>query len=193
MNSTPDPPHCTKNSEDTTTIAYTRTTLVGALSGKVSLRALAAAYSGTANVTSIALTVHPAPPEIVLSRSTLAVTEGIRGTYGVRLNKPPTGTVVVSVSSAGTAASAAPATLTCNATSWNTAQTVAEDGEATYMVEIRERTDRAGGGVNQCRRQPRRARDAGAGAVHGGQLEHGSDGAGGRSDADAPGGEGGRR
>lgn len=117
----------------TLTLAYTG----GALSGKVSLRALAAAYSGTANITSKALTVQPAPPEIVLSRSTLAVTEESRGTYGVRLNKPPTGTVVVSVSSAGTAVSAAPASLTYNATSWNTAQTVTEPAASTVRLNTR--------------------------------------------------------
>ena len=52
-------------------------------------------------------------PAIVLSGSTLAVTEGSRSMYDVRLSGPPSGTVMVSVSSSD---SAAPASLTYRAT-----------------------------------------------------------------------------
>lgn len=50
----------------------------GSLLSNVSLRVRAAAHSGTANITSKALTVGPAPPAIVLSRNT-AQTATVRG------------------------------------------------------------------------------------------------------------------
>ena len=71
--------------------------------------------------------------EIVLSHDTttaLPVTEGATATYGVALNREPSGAVVVAVSSdVAASASAAPASLTFTAADWNTAQTVTVTGE----------------------------------------------------------------
>ena len=77
--------------------------------------------------------------EILVGRSTLAVTEGSTGTYTVRLNKTPVGNVVVRATRSdstiglqrpGEAARAATETLTFSSTTWNTAQTILVYGEA---------------------------------------------------------------
>lgn len=102
----------------TLTLAYT-----GALSSNVTLRvwALAVGHSGSAAITSKALMVLGSR-EIVLSRTTLNMTEESSGTYGMGLNQQPTCNVVVSVSSSGnSAARAAPASRTFSTTNWNTA------------------------------------------------------------------------
>lgn len=70
----------------------------------------------------------PFLPEVVLSQSTLALTEEGTGTSSVRLDRQPGGNVVVSVSSNAGATSMAPATLTYSTTSWNTVQTAAVTG-----------------------------------------------------------------
>ena len=75
--------------------------------------------------------------EILVSRSTLAVTEGSTSTYTVRLNKAPAGNVVVTANEdsplirlqrPGDAAWSQSETLTLTTANWNTAQTVLVNG-----------------------------------------------------------------
>ncbi len=75
--------------------------------------------------------------EILVSRSTLAVTEGSTSTYTVRLNKAPAGNVVVTANEdsslirlqrPGDSTWSQSETLTLTTTSWNTAQTVLVNG-----------------------------------------------------------------
>ena len=64
-------------------------------------------------------------PELVLSKSKLAVTEGASASYTVKLATQPTGPVTVTVGgTAGTDLSVTENTLTFSRTSWNTAQPV---------------------------------------------------------------------
>ena len=70
----------------------------------------------------------PATPGLVISRSTLRVTEGGTGSYMVSLATEPTGTVTVNIASNNTDVTVSPAPLTFHASGgsspWNTAQTV---------------------------------------------------------------------
>ena len=75
--------------------------------------------------------------EILVSRSTLAVTEGSTSTYTVRLNKAPAGNVVVTANEdsplirlqrPGDSTWSQSETLTLTTTNWNTAQTVLVNG-----------------------------------------------------------------
>ena len=64
-------------------------------------------------------------PELVLSKSELAVTEGAGASYTVKLATQPTGQVTVTVGgTASTDLSVTESTLTFSTTNWNTAQTV---------------------------------------------------------------------
>ena len=64
-------------------------------------------------------------PELVLSKSELAVTEGASASYTVKLATQPTGPVTVTVGgTAGTDLSVTENTLTFSTTNWNTAQPV---------------------------------------------------------------------
>ena len=64
-------------------------------------------------------------PELVLSKSELAVTEGASANYTVKLATQPTGPVTVTVDgTAGTDLSVVENTLTFSTTNWNTAQPV---------------------------------------------------------------------
>ena len=64
-------------------------------------------------------------PELMLSKSELAVTEGASASYTVKLATQPTGQVTVTVGGmTGTALSVTENTLTFSITDWNTAQPV---------------------------------------------------------------------
>ena len=68
--------------------------------------------------------VTPDPPGVTVSPSELRVLEGTIGTYTVRLDSEPTGTVTVTPSSDNPDVTFSPATLTFTPSTWNTAQTV---------------------------------------------------------------------
>ena len=69
----------------------------------------------------------PGTPGLVISRNTLSVSEGGTGSYTVKLQTAPTGTVTVNIASNNADVTVSSASLTFNANGsnlWNTAQTV---------------------------------------------------------------------
>ena len=97
---------------------------------------------GSTRVHTLTITDNDAPPAtpgLVISRSTLRVSEGGTGSYMVSLATEPTGTVTVNIASNNTDVTVSPAPLTFHASGgsspWNTAQTVTvsagQDNDAT--------------------------------------------------------------
>ena len=127
----------------------------------LSVQVSSSVFNSTDNTQTFGLIPVRANPAIVLGARTLAVTEGSTGTYGVQLDSPPTGDVVVQVTSSdGVAASVAPAALTFGTASWNTAQAVTvsgvEDGDAgdervtlTHAVDAANSADEYDGAANR--------------------------------------------
>ena len=75
----------------------------------------------------IVVSAAPGTPGLVISRNTLGVTEGGTGSYTVKLQTAPTGTVTVAIVSNNADVTVRPSSLTFNANGsnlWNTAQTV---------------------------------------------------------------------
>ena len=87
---------------------------------------------GSTTVHTLTITDNDDPPPsgtpgLVISRSTLGVSEGGTGNYTVKLQTAPTGTVTVAIVSNNTDVTVRPSSLTFNANGsnlWNTAQTV---------------------------------------------------------------------
>ena len=63
-------------------------------------------------------------PGVMVSPTSLTITEGGNSTYTVELNTQPSGEVTVAISSNNTDVTASPSPLTFTTTTWNTAQTV---------------------------------------------------------------------
>ena len=81
-----------------------------------------------ATLDGVAVTVNDDDdPGVMLSSSSLTVTEGATGTYTVKLSVIPTADVTVSVTAGGDV-TASPTSLTFSTSSWNTAQTVTVTG-----------------------------------------------------------------
>ena len=87
----------------------------------------------TASLT-FAVTVNP-EPAVLISETTLTITEGVSGIYTVTLATAPGGNVTVTPTSSDTGEVPTPSALTFAAAEWNTAQTVtltaATDSDAT--------------------------------------------------------------
>ena len=87
---------------------------------------------GSTTVHTLTITDNDDPPPsgtpgLVISRNTLSVLEGGTGSYTVKLQTAPTGTVRVAIASDNTDVTVRPSSLTFNANGsnlWNTAQTV---------------------------------------------------------------------
>ncbi len=89
------------------------------------------AATTTVTITDDDVAVPVTPDGVTVSVTRLTVAEGSAGTYTVKLNTEPPGTVTVTPSSSDTgAASFSPATLTFTAQSYGTAQTVTVTGES---------------------------------------------------------------
>ena len=129
----------------------------------LAVKVLAAAHSGTGDLTTGTLPVAPAaPPGVTVSRTSLSLDEdpgtanANQGTYTVVLNSAPVGCaggVGVSVASGNPDVEADPTALTFTATTWNTPQTVTvtaeqdDDGEndrATLRHAVTTACDAAG-------------------------------------------------
>ena len=108
-------------------------------------------YNSVAKDLPVTVTDNDAP-ELVLSKSELAVTEGASASYTVKLATQPTGPVTVTVTvdgTAGTDLSVTENTLTFSSTSWSTAQTVTvsagEDDDAVEDTATLTHTAAGGG------------------------------------------------
>ena len=129
----------------------------------LAVKVLAAAHSGSSDLTTGSLPVAPsAPPGVTVSRASLSLDEdpgtanANQGTYTVVLNSAPVGCaggVGVSVASGNPDVEADPTALTFTATTWNTPQTVTvtagqdDDGEndrATLRHAVTTACDAAG-------------------------------------------------
>ena len=105
----------------------------------LAVKVLAAAHSGSSDLTTGSLSVAPsAPPGVTVSRTSLSLDEAPgsddanQGTYTLVLNSAPVGCsggVGVSVASGNPDVEADPAALTFTATTWNTPQTVTVTAE----------------------------------------------------------------
>ena len=106
----------------------------------LAVKVLAAAHSGSSDLTTGSLSVAPSapPPGVTVSRTSLALEEdpgaddANQGTYTLVLNSAPVGCaggVAVSVASGNPDVEADPAALTFTATTWNTPQTVTVTAE----------------------------------------------------------------
>ncbi len=129
----------------------------------LAVKVLAAAHSGSSDLTTGTLPVAPsAPPGVTVSRTSLSLDEdpgtanANQGTYTLVLNSAPVGCaggVVVSVASGNPDVEADPTALTFTATTWNTPQTVTvtaqqdddgEDDRATIRHAVTTACDAAG-------------------------------------------------
>ncbi len=152
----------------TGTTAATLTLAAGAGYGfdaasTLAVKVLAAAHSGSSDLTTGTLPVAPsAPPGVTVSRTSLSLDEdpgaddANQGTYTLVLNSAPVGCaagVGVSVASGNPDVEADPTALTFTATTWNTPQTVTvtagqdddgEDDRATIRHAVTTACDAAG-------------------------------------------------